>query len=335
MPRACSSRQSPTKARLVCQQHVPARLDEAVPACREALQELIRDRAAATGNQGVAFMLLAEGAAIPRWLKSRFRRSRLSRQCATAAMRVRLRSAIAGSPRACPKTRQALKRRIASPTRAAPMFTQQFDNAMLAPNVNVFGTPNRDGRSVRIEYRVLRESNFCGEPGEPSSRRRCGKQTCDRRRTSPGALKQLRGSASALRSDLYADPLGLCGRYRTSISRCRRWRFGPAVGVSYTVPAESSFLHCIGTDKLSKEGTFRFRPALVNNGGSIRMLRFFRALSIFRYFAATLSPQNVIPSHRIGWDSEGAAVRTPLPILKRNCRKPEPLQGNAPSAELP
>jgi hypothetical protein len=32
---------------------------------------------------------------------------------------------------------------------------------------------------------------------------------------------------------------------------------------------------------LSKEGTFRFRPTLVNNGGSIQMLRFFRALSIF------------------------------------------------------
>jgi hypothetical protein len=44
---------------------VPARLDETVPACREALQELIRERvplqwAAATGNQGVALMALAE-----------------------------------------------------------------------------------------------------------------------------------------------------------------------------------------------------------------------------------------------------------------------------------
>jgi hypothetical protein len=32
---------------------------------------------------------------------------------------------------------------------------------------------------------------------------------------------------------------------------------------------------------LSKEGTFRFRPALMNNGGSSQMSRFFRALSIF------------------------------------------------------
>jgi quercetin dioxygenase-like cupin family protein len=28
---------------------------------------------------------------------------------------------------------------------AAPMFTQQFDNVMLAPNVHVLGTPNREG----------------------------------------------------------------------------------------------------------------------------------------------------------------------------------------------
>jgi quercetin dioxygenase-like cupin family protein len=28
---------------------------------------------------------------------------------------------------------------------AAPMFTQQFDNVMLAPDVHVLGTPNREG----------------------------------------------------------------------------------------------------------------------------------------------------------------------------------------------
>jgi len=28
---------------------------------------------------------------------------------------------------------------------AAPMFTQQFDNVMLPPNVHVLGTPNREG----------------------------------------------------------------------------------------------------------------------------------------------------------------------------------------------
>jgi hypothetical protein len=37
---------------------------------------------------------------------------------------------------------------------------------------------------------------------EGSKPRKCGKPTCNRRTTSPGALKQLRGSASALRSDL-------------------------------------------------------------------------------------------------------------------------------------
>ncbi|MDQ6870273.1 MAG: hypothetical protein M3178_18790 [Pseudomonadota bacterium] len=44
---------------------MPARLDETIPACREALQEFTRARvplrwAASTGNQGVALMLLAE-----------------------------------------------------------------------------------------------------------------------------------------------------------------------------------------------------------------------------------------------------------------------------------
>ena len=51
----------------------------------------------------------------------------------------------------------------------------------------------------------------------------------------------------------------------------------PAVGVCHTVPVESSLLHCSGIDELSKEGTFCFRPALVNNSGSIRTIRFFRA----------------------------------------------------------
>jgi hypothetical protein len=70
---------------------------------------------------------------------------------------------------------------------------------------------------------------------------------------------------------------------------------------------ESSFLHALELNELSKEGTFRFRPALMINGGSIQMLRFFRALSIFfsLNFAVTLSPQNVIHSDRIGWDSQG------------------------------
>jgi hypothetical protein len=60
-----------------------------------------------------------------------------------------------------------------------------------------------------------------------------------------------------------------------------RHRDPALVGVSYAVPVGSSFLHALELNELSKEGTFRFRPALMINGGSIQMLRFFRALSIF------------------------------------------------------
>lgn len=48
-------------------------------------------------------------------------------------------------------------------------------------------------------------------------------------------------------------------------------------GVCCTSPVESSLLHCSGTNELQKEGTFHFQPALVNIGGSITMLRYFRA----------------------------------------------------------
>ena len=69
---------------------------EAVTAYRDALQERTRARAPldwamSTGNQGVALMLLAERRSdAKRWRNWRFSRSRrLSRQCATAAMRLR------------------------------------------------------------------------------------------------------------------------------------------------------------------------------------------------------------------------------------------------------
>jgi hypothetical protein len=39
-------------------------------------------------------------------------------------------------------------RRIASIYPSAAMFTQQLDNVMLAPNVHVLGTPNRDGKAA-------------------------------------------------------------------------------------------------------------------------------------------------------------------------------------------
>jgi hypothetical protein len=55
---------------------------------------------------------------------------------------------------------------------------------------------------------------------------------------------------------------------------------------------ESSLLHCSGIDELSKEGTFCFRPALVNNSGSIRTIRFFRAgVNYFRDYPTTLAQQ--------------------------------------------
>jgi hypothetical protein len=104
----------------------------------------------------------------------------------------------------------------------------------------------------------------------------------------------------AKRSVIYPDssanqhPLGPHGRYRTKISNCRRWTFRPdrycrlsrhrdpePVGVNCTVPVESSLLHCFAIDELSNEGTFCFRPALMNNVGNILMFPFFARLSIF------------------------------------------------------
>jgi hypothetical protein len=135
--------------------------------------------------------------------------------------------------------------------------------------------------------------------------RMCGRQTCDRRTTSPGAFKQPRGSASALakRSVICAD--FRCAPTSTWPSRALshddiklsgvafrpgqdcgllRRRDPTHAGVCCTVQVESSRLHCSGTNVLSKEGTFCFRPALVNNGGSFHMIRFFRAcVNFFRY----------------------------------------------------
>jgi hypothetical protein len=80
---------------------VSGRLDETVPAFREALQENIRERvpldwAMTTGNQGAALKLLAKRQGERRWF------NRYSRHCVTAAMRRPL-------PTPLPKARQALK----------------------------------------------------------------------------------------------------------------------------------------------------------------------------------------------------------------------------------
>ena len=57
--------------------------------------------------------------------------------------------------------------------------------------------------------------------------------------------------------------------------RLSRHRDPAPVRVYHIVQVESSLLHFSGTDELPKESTFCFRPALVNNGGSIRTIRFF------------------------------------------------------------
>ncbi len=115
-----------------------------------------------------------------------------------------------------------------------------------------------------------------------------------------------------------------------------RHRDPAPVGVSCTVPVESSLLHWIGTDELSKEGTFRFRPTLANNGRSIPIFRFFRAcVNFFRYIlrprcrpktSSTLTEPGGIPRGRRG------VLRC---LFWRNCRMPALLPGSSPSAELP
>jgi hypothetical protein len=111
-----------------------------------------------------------------------------------------------------------------------------------------------------------------------------------------------------------------------------RHRDPALVGVSYTVPVESSFLHCIGTDELSKEGTFRFRRGSCeqrrkhSNVALIpRIVNFFR--QILRSRCRPRTPSTLTES---GGISRGA-MRAPLPILRCNFRKPEPLQGIAAS----
>ncbi len=75
-----------------------------------------------------------------------------------------------------------------------------------------------------------------------------------------------------------------------------RHRDPEPVGVNQTVPVESSLLHCIGIDELAKEGTFRFRPALVITGGSILMFPYFRAgVNFFRYILRPFCRPGALP----------------------------------------
>jgi tetratricopeptide (TPR) repeat protein len=178
-----------------------ARLEEAVAAYREALQESTRARAAPMGQEHRQSRLrphaarrtarrCQDGEAGGPTDRGGFCDNARRRRCAFGR---HLRSTIAKSPRACPKARQALRGYLKSlhRTQALPL----------------------SGRKPEVPLRAKRSAvadawkRATGEKPEGLSRRmrescRCGKQTCDRRTTSPGAFKQLRGSASPLRSDL-------------------------------------------------------------------------------------------------------------------------------------
>ena len=121
------------------------RLDETVPAFREALQENIRERvpldwAMTTGNQGAALKLLAKRQGERRWraVQQIFTTLRDGSDAPSAA------HALAQSSPSAERS----TRRIASIYLSAAMFTQQLDNVMRAPNVHVLWTPNRDGKAA-------------------------------------------------------------------------------------------------------------------------------------------------------------------------------------------
>ncbi len=123
------------------------RLDETVPAFREALQENIRERvpldwAMTTGNQGAALKLLAKRQGERRW-----RRLAVQQIFTTLRDGSDAPSAAHALAQSSPSAERST-RRIASIYPSAAMFTQQLDNVMLAPKVHVLGTPNRDGKAA-------------------------------------------------------------------------------------------------------------------------------------------------------------------------------------------
>ena len=79
------------------------------------------------------------------------------------------------------------------------------DLAKVMPPFNVESIEHRPDELAiqKVARKVEFESiERIGRGGNRFALGKCGKQTCDRRTTSPGAFKQLRGSASPLRSDL-------------------------------------------------------------------------------------------------------------------------------------
>ncbi len=93
----------------------------------------------------------------------------------------------------------------------------------------------------------------------------------------------------------------------------------PLVGVSCTVPVESSLLHCIGTGELSKEGTFplpadsrELRRKHSDAALFPRMCQFFSL-----YFAAMLSERVLQPlrPNRVGFPGDGDEARQALSVI--------------------
>ena len=90
--------------------------------------------------------------------------------------------------------------------------------------------------------------------------------------------------------------------------RLSRHRDPAPVRVYHIVQVESSLLHFSGTDELPKESTFCFRPALVNNGGSIRTIRFFHTCVNF-YSRRCRTNASVGPVGPAGGREHGASEK--------------------------
>ena len=90
--------------------------------------------------------------------------------------------------------------------------------------------------------------------------------------------------------------------------RLPRHRDPAPVRVYHIVQVESSLLHFSGTDELPKESTFCFRPALVNNGGSIRTIRFFHTCVNF-YSRRCHTNASVEPIRPAGRREQGASKK--------------------------
>ena len=100
------------------------------------------------------------------------------------------------------------------------------------------------------------------------------------------------------------DQASLCELTTLGLRGCLLRHRDPAlVGVSHTVQAEPSLLHCSGIDELSNDGTFRFRPTSCgqrqkhsNDPPPPRMCQFF-----FATFCGALSAQRSLAAGRFNY----------------------------------